>query len=110
MKADIDPVMGGYELPLKFAKIDGGSADIVAAVSGKKIRVMSVVLVMDGAGTATWRSGGTTALSGAMSFAANGGYSVSSPFGIMQTAKGEKLDIVLTANARGHITYVEVPA
>src|SRR6185437_4351671 len=50
-----------------------GDSTIVAAVSGKVTRVLSYSLVCDAANAVKWTSGaGGTALTGAMSFAANG--------------------------------------
>lgn len=49
-----------------------GANTLVAADGTRKIKVLSYVLVCDGAVTATFKSG-STALSGAMSFVANGG-------------------------------------
>jgi hypothetical protein len=81
--------------------------EIVAATAGKKIKVMSYVLVADGAVTASWKSA-TTVKSGAMSLAANGGVAV--PAGtvpILETAAGEALNLFLggAVGVRGHITY-----
>lgn len=99
--------------PIKFAIIDGASTDntVVAAVVGKKIRVLAYVLVVTGAATARWESGaGGTALSGQMSLAANGG--VSAPFnpaGWFETAAGSLLNLELSANgADGHVVYQEI--
>jgi hypothetical protein len=81
---------------------------IVPAVSDKRIRVLSYVIIVGSAGTVQWESG-TTDLSGAMSLASNGG--VAAPFnpaGHFQTGVNEVLNINqnVSANAKGHLTYV----
>jgi len=58
---------------VKYAVIDAASGDtsLVAAVTGKKIRVISFMLVGGGAATARFESGaGGTALTGQMLLAA----------------------------------------
>lgn len=87
------------------------SADnlIVAAdTNGRKIKVVGYVIVATAATTVTWKRG-TTALSGAMSLAANGG--VSAPLNEttswFDTAVNEALVMTLGAGAvQGHIVYV----
>lgn len=104
---------------MKFAKIDAsssGSNTIVAAVTGKKIRVLSYVIIAAGAVTAKWQSA-TTDISGGMALAANGGaapsVSVLSPggtFGVLQTEPGEALNLNLSGavSVGGHLVYIEV--
>lgn len=104
---------------MKFSKIDAsssGSNTIVAAVAGKKIRVLSYVIIAAGAVTAKWQSASTD-LTGAMSLAANGGaapsVSVLAPggvYGLFETASGEALNLNLggAVNVSGHLTYIEV--
>ena len=96
-----------------FAAINAaasGANTIVAADATKKIKVLSYVLVCDAAVTTTFKSA-STAISGAMSFAANGGAAspVGTPGGgwIMETAVNEALVLTLSAavGARGHISY-----
>ena len=102
----------GYGIVPKYAKIDVASAGdntIVAAVAGKKIRVLQYALVVGAATTVIWKSG-STAISGDMSFDANSG--ISSPFspvGLFETAAGEALVLNLSAAnpVSGHLVYVE---
>lgn len=86
-----------------------GSNPIVAAAgSGKVIRVLAYVLVCDAAVAVSWLQG-VTAVSGTMSFAANGGISCAfNPFGWFQTAANAALNLNLGAaiGVRGHINYV----
>jgi len=106
---------GTTALTPKFAKIDvasSGDNTIVAAVSGKKIRVLQYALVCGAETTVQWYSGAAgTALSGDMQFIANGGISSSfSPVGLFETASNTALVLNLSAaNAvSGHLVYVEV--
>ena len=95
-----------------FAVINIASdSEIVAAVAGRKIRVLGYALVGAAAETVTFESDGT-AISGVMSFGANGGISYAGGFGApaFETAAGESLDIDLgaTASVDGHLTYILV--
>lgn len=106
---------GTTALTPKFAAISAASSGnntIVAAVTGKKIRVLSYSLVVTSAVTAQWKSAtGGANLSGAMPFGANGGISAPhSPVGHFETASGELLNLVLgsAVAVAGHVTYVEV--
>jgi len=82
------------------------SNEIVAAAAGKRILVVAVVVVCTGANTLTWRSA-TTALSGPMGFAANGGYALESDTGLFVTAAGEALNLLSgsAAQVSGHLVY-----
>lgn len=104
---------------MKFAKIDAsasGDNAIVAAVAGKRIRVIGYTIIAGAAVTAKWRSA-TTDISGGMALAANGGaapsVSVLSPggmFGVLQTEPGEALNLNLSdaVAVGGHLVYIEV--
>lgn len=79
-----------------------GSVTAVTGVAGKRIRLLGYALVMNGAGTAQWKSD-TTAKSGVMSFAANGGVAPEAP---LTCAEGESLVLTTaTSFANGHIAY-----
>ena len=103
---------------MKFAKIDlAASGDVVSAVTGKKIRVLSYFLVSAGSVTAKFQSGASTDLTGAMSLivgvpnACDHAPPVHGmPTGYFETAPGEKLNLVLGGSVQvsGHLTYVEV--
>lgn len=88
-----------------------GNNTLVAAVAGKQIVVTSYFFVCDGAVTAQFQSGaGGTALSGAMSFAANGGIVVcdsGSPDGWFATTAGQLLNLNLggSVGVRGTLNY-----
>jgi len=96
----------------KFATIVGAIGDntVVAAVTGKIIRVTSYFIVATAATTVRFESGaGGTALTGAMSLAANGILQAShDPTGHFQTASGALLNLELTGAAQGYLKYIEV--
>lgn len=84
-----------------------GSVSAVTAIPGFRIRMVAYTIVMNGAGTAQWKSN-ATAKSGVMSFAANGGASSEAP---ITTAAGEALVLTTTTSfANGHVTYQVIPA
>lgn len=105
----------GVAMTPKFAKIAAsanGNNTLIAAVVGKKIRVLSYSFVCALAVTAKFQSGtGGTDLTGPMAFGDNGG--ISAPFcpvGHFETAAGAMLNLFLGSAVvvSGHITYVEV--
>lgn len=104
---------GATSLTPKFAAIAAsasGDNPIVAVVAGKKIRVLSYVLMANGAVNAKWRSA-TTDKSGLLYFAANGGaVAPHTPVGHLETAAGEALNLNLSGAVAvgGHVTYIEV--
>lgn len=85
-----------------------GTDTLVSAVANHRIKVVGYVVVMGSAGTVTFKSG-TTALTGAMSFAANGGASSAGTenFPVFATGTNEALNITSTgAAAQGHLSYI----
>ena len=100
---------------LLFAVIDvsaSGDNTIVAADATKKIKVLGYSLVADAAVAARWKSGAGTNISGAMSFAANGGISDgngNSPATqwLFETAVNQALVLNLggAVGGRGRLTY-----
>lgn len=104
---------GTTALTPKFAKIDAASPGdnaVLAAVPGKKIRVLSWGFTAGGATTAKWRSG-TTDITGPRKLTefASAGQSLSE-FGHFETATGQPLYLHLSAAVAcgGNLTYVEV--
>lgn len=79
-------------------------------MSGKRIRVVSYVIVASGAVNAQFRSGANTNLTGAMRLVEAGGVSAHFDGGLFQTAVGEALNLNLSAAVQvsGHLTYEEV--
>ena len=112
-------VSAGDDLPLlpKFASISAagiGDNTLVAAVTGKRIRVLSMSLTMSGT-TVTWavQSGAAgTALTGTMGPIAQGVTVVwpFSPIGHFQTAASTLLNLSLSGAqaVTGSLVYVEV--
>lgn len=88
-----------------------GDTTLVAAVAAKVTRVLAYTFVCDGAVAVKFTSGAAgTALTGAMSCAANGG--ATPPYcqaGHFQTATNVALVINLSAavGVRGHLTYIQ---
>lgn len=89
-----------------------GANTVVAAVAGKKIRVLGYVLNVNAAGTVQWRTGASADRSGAMEFTDGGGLTapVCDPTGEVfwfETVAGEALTITCAAgvDALGHVTY-----
>lgn len=94
---------------VKFATVSvtSGAPTVVAAIAGKKIRVLSYVVISDAAQTATWQSASNN-ISGAMSLDANGGASAQHENGMFETNAGEALRLLPSASGTisGHITYL----
>jgi hypothetical protein len=102
---------------MKYAVINAsasGSNTIVAAVTGKRIRVLSYVMIAAGDVTVTWRSA-ANAISGPMALATNGGAAPAAgqatPAGLIgqfQTEQGEALNMNLSAAIAvgGHLAYI----
>lgn len=103
---------------MKYALIDlNATGNVVAAITGKRIRLVSYVLVASGAGTVRWRSA-TTNLSGAMTVAT--GTPIVAPFapegmagqkGHLETATSEALNLEISGSIQvsGHLVYEAVP-
>jgi len=99
----------------KFAIIDAatsGDNTLVAAVSGKKIRVVSVVLIASAAVNVRFESGASgTALTGQMNLTTNSGFAPGFiPIGHFETATNTLLNLELSSanSVDGWITYIEV--
>lgn len=114
-----DEVVIGSErtyLDIKRAVIDhaaSGDNTLVAAVTGRKIRVLSLFLIVAGAVNVRFESGaGGTALTGVMNFGAAGdgvvlGYN---PLGWFETAAGSLLNLELSGavSVDGALQYIEI--
>lgn len=92
--------MEGANTPALRAAIDvssSGDNTIVAAVTGKKIRVLQAFAMATSAVNIRWKSGTGTNLTGLGYPAANGGYVLTySPVGWFETASGEALTLNLS--------------
>lgn len=71
-----------------------GSADLIGAVSGKRIRVMSLIASADEAFRLQFQSNTTTNLTGHIYAPKNGTIAISNPLGLFQTGAGEKLNVL----------------
>jgi len=105
---------GTTALTPKFAPIacsSSGANAIVAAVEGKKIRVISYLISCNGAVNAKWQSASTdkTGLL-YMDAAGKGAVGPANPIGHFETVANEALNLNLSGAVAvgGHITYVEV--
>lgn len=99
----------------KFAIIDAatsGDNTLVAAVTGKKIRVLALYIVAAGAVNTRFESGASgTALSGQMNLTTNSGFTLPyNPVGWFQTAASALLNLELSGavSVDGGLVYVEV--
>lgn len=85
------------------------TATVVTAVATKRIKVYAVSLVAGAAATVNWRDGGSTAIEGAQSIAANGGYEqvIEPPAFLFATTAGNSLDLVVAGGgtAAGRVSY-----
>lgn len=102
--------------PIKYAVIDDASSgdnELVAAVSGKKIRVLSVFAVAANTVTVRFESGaGGTALTGQMVLTnpSDGFVLPFNPGGWFETAAGAALNLELSGavSVDGCLSYIEV--
>ena len=110
-------VYGNTATPLlvKRAAIDAASSGdntLVAAVTGKKIRVLSLFYLAAGTVTTRFESGaGGTALTGQLQHTAQTGMVLpDNPHGWFETAAGSLLNLELSGavSVDGALTYVEV--
>lgn len=99
----------------KFAVLDAASSGdntLIAAVTSKKIRVLSLFLVSAGAVNVRFESGASgTALTGQMNLVANTGFVLPyNPLGWFETASNTLLNLELSAaiSVDGSIVYAEV--
>lgn len=99
----------------KYATIahgNSGDNEIVAAVTGKKIRVIAVMMIAQGSALARFESGaGGTALTGQLDLKKNTGFSLcASAWGWFETAAGQALNLELSAatTVDGMLVYIEV--
>lgn len=106
---------GGTVVTPKFAVIDAatsGDNTLVAAVTGKKVRVVAAFLVAAGAVNVRFESGaGGTALTGQINLVANTGFVLPyNPAGWFETGSSALLNLELSAaiSVDGSLVYIEV--
>ena len=104
----------GDLMTVKYAIINAnisGDNTLVAAVTAKRIRVLSAFIICTTAGDVRFESGASgTALTGQMPVAANGGFVLPyTPAGWFQTASATLLNLELsgTLDCNGSLAYVE---
>jgi len=111
MTAHSDVIQVANNTDVKFATASGTtSTDLVAAVAGRRIRVLGFMWGQASATSFKFQSGATTDLTGAFTTSAadlNGcrGYN---PFGWFQTAVGEKLNYVPATAVATHVSVVYI--
>jgi hypothetical protein len=104
----------GEDNPIKRAVINAASSGnntVITGVAGMRFRVLGYHFVVDSAVAVTWEEGVDIALSGAMSYAAKGGFTVAETYiGCLETATAGN-DLVLSLSGavgvRGHLSYQE---
>jgi hypothetical protein len=102
-----------YETPPNRKKIDVATAadhELVAAVAGLRMRVLSLTLTAANTVTITWKSGATQ-LSGAMTLVAGVPLTLPyNPVGWLESAAGESLVLALGGGVQvsGVLTYEKV--
>lgn len=107
-------IENAVDVTVKYAVIDAatsGDNTLVAAVTNKKIRVLSVFLVAAGTVNVRFESGASgTALTGQMNLIANTGFVLPyNPHGWFQSAESTLLNLELSGaiSVDGALTYIE---
>jgi hypothetical protein len=104
-------VVDGVAVEVKRATINlAATGDLVAAVGGKKIRVVGCVLNVNVDGTWSWRDN-TTVIGAAWTLRAGSGFVLPfSAHGWVETTSGNKLSAALATitQASGFLEYAEV--
>lgn len=96
---------------LKFTAANlTASADVIPAVSGAKLRVMSLLISADAACSLKFQGDATADLTGEIYIPANGTVALSNPLGLFEADASDKLNAVLTGTANVGLTlgYREV--
>ena len=106
-------LLGRY--PVKFAKIDNGASSgetsVVAAVTGKTIRVVSFWFISTLSNTLKWLDGsGGSELTGDAVVSANGGAAPSFEYGLFETSRNTALILnsLVATQVGGSLSYIEV--
>jgi hypothetical protein len=94
-----------------------GTTEVIAGVSGKKLRILAYTFSASANAEVTWKSG-ATAISGVMHIGATGNIAIhlgdnwpSGGLPVLQTEVGESLNLTVGGGSPtigGHLTYVEV--
>lgn len=96
---------------LKFAAINlSASGDVIAAVAGAKLRVMSLLISADAACSLKFQTDAASDVTSEIYLPANGTISLSNALGLFEADTSDKLNAVITGTANVGITvgYREV--
>lgn len=87
-----------------------GNADLVAAVSNKKIRILALAITASDACTLKFQSGANSDITPPWHIAPSGNLTIASELGLMEGATGEKINTVVSgsANYTAFVSYREV--
>jgi hypothetical protein len=104
--------LSGFEYTVKNAEINtaSGSTTVVAGVTDKKIRVLSIVFTLSSDSTVGWKSSSTWKIN-PMTFSAKGGMTFHPMAGyFLETGASEDLVLVQgsSSDIRGTLNYIEV--
>jgi hypothetical protein len=99
------------ELKSAFASASG-NADVIAAVGGIKMRVLSMAITAASGCTVKLQSGGSTDKTPPFHIGANGNLTLSNSLGLFEGASGEKINAVVSGATTYTVmlSYREVPA
>lgn len=75
------------------------SADLIAAVTGKKLKVVAIAITASANCTIKIQSGATTDKTPPWHIAANGNFTLSNDLGLFESDVGAKLNVVLAGSA-----------
>jgi hypothetical protein len=98
---------------LKSAQITNtASADVIAAVSSTKLRVLAMAITASSGCTVKLQSGASTDKTPPFHLGNNGSITLSNPLGLFESATGEKINAVVsgTTTYSVFLTYREVAA
>jgi len=94
-----------FSTNIRFRAVDlSASGDVIPAVAGVKLRVVSYTISVDAACTVQFQSDEVDNITGAFALAANQVVTVNSPLGAFETDTGDKLNVVITGAANVGIT------
>lgn len=96
---------------LKFVAVNlTASGDVIAAVGGAKLRVMSLLISADAACSLKFQTDASTDVTGNIYVPASGTISLSNALGLFEADASEKLNVVITGTANVGFTvgYREV--
>ena len=103
-------ISGIYPVKQQLISVTGiTTVDVVAAVSSKSIRVISLTFTINAPANIRWLSAAAN-ISGLMEFADSGGLTNSEKTGLFWTQVGDalRLNVDAVATVAGVLTYIEV--